>query len=324
MTVDRHLILTILCFLFVGCDDAPEASQIHLVGEYGSWNTAFYWNDGNLNVLDEPDGEFHVVASSVVVSEGTTYVGGSFDGRPCYWEDGARQELDCESGTIQGVATDSEGRLVLAGSCDELGALWIDGVRRDLEIPSGRVAVVNAMTFASGVVYVAGFHRDEAWEDPTIPCYWRDGDLHELPIPDGMMEGGSVQIHGIAVSGGTPYIAGTIDSIDPDQGAGYFAGDAWNSLNGSSARAIAVRGDTVYVAGRDQDGACYWENGSKVRLRCPSSTIATAIAVHDGAPVIGGKCGSLTGPEQVGYWVDGEWNQIHEASIIDINALFVS
>ncbi len=291
--------------------------RIHIVGDHGSWQTAFYWNGGDLSVLDEPDGEFHVRATSVTVSNGVVYVGGSYDGRPCYWEDAIRRDIACESGAIEAIAADDADRLVLAGVCDGEGSVWIEGVRSALPVPTGHVCEVSAMVSVGEAVYVAGTYRTTEWEDKG-PCYWHDGERRDLPAPPSTATGGSVLVSGIASTGDSIYISGNYDADDADGGAGYWVDGEWNDLDGTATRAIAVAEDGVYVAGRDADRACYWHNGQKIELWCDFSTIATAVAVA------GGKCGSSTQPEHIGYWMPGgEFTQIYERNIADINAIYV-
>ena len=134
-------------------------------------------------------------------------------------------------------------------------------------------------------------------------------------------------VSGIAVAGDAIYISGEYDDFGADVadgGAGYWVNGAWNDLDGTITQAIAVGDGGVYIAGRDSDRACYWHNDRKITLWCEFSTIATAIAVSGGTVVVGGKCGSRTQPDHIGYWVsDDDFIQIYERNIADINAIYI-
>ena len=60
-----------------------------------------------------------------------------------------------------------------------------------------------------------------------------------------------------------------------------------------------IPGRTIYIVGSDDDGACYWVNGSRVEL--PGGDWATDIVVVDGDVYTSGTCG-----ETACYWINQE------------------
>ncbi|MBI9109226.1 MAG: hypothetical protein JEZ04_20945 [Spirochaetales bacterium] len=321
--------LTVL-ILVTGCINPPDGSlavaadRVHIVGEYGSYNKAFYWNDGILTLLDAPDGDIHVSASSVSVSGGVVYVGGQCDGRPCYWINGVRHDIVCESGSIAGIAVDSTGRLIMAGTCDGEGSVWIDDLRSALQVPSGSAATVNSLTVIGDVIYAAGSCTSiDDWSD-LGSHYWTDGVSNSLPVPSSVMPGGSARTSGIAVLGSSVIVSGTYDSDAEDAGAGYWRDGVWNALDGSTARGVTVGGNMFCIVGRDSDGACYWLDGQKTSLLAVHSTIATAVAFSGNTFVAAGERGAISQDDTVGYWSGGDFIDIHEDSIADINGIFIT
>lgn len=323
MALTRTSYLAVLCLgvpLLGACagDGPVDPGALHIVGTHGSWSTAFHWNAGELSTLDAPDGDYHVAATSVTLLDGVAVVGGSFDGHPCYWQAGVRNDLPCSDGELAGVAADAAGRLVLAGTCDGEAAVWVDGNRTALAVPQGFVGSVNALSVSGDDVCVAGRYRSDDWSS-DLPCYWHNGARAELPALPGTLPGGTTQLSGIAASGGGCALSASYDA--EAGGAAVWTGSAWSVLDGTAARAIDQDGSDLYVAGRDEDGACYWKNGSKTGLECVFSTIATAISAGGGAVAVAGKCGAIGQDDVIGYWDGDGFHQIFEASIADITGV---
>ena len=84
-----------------------------------------------------------------------------------------------------------------------------------------------------------------------------------------------------------------------------------------------IPGRKIYIVGSDEDGACYWVNGSRVEL--PGGDWATDIAVVDGDVYTTGTCG-----EYACYWINQEkyelpglWGE-GEAIAVDGNDVYVA
>ena len=67
-----------------------------------------------------------------------------------------------------------------------------------------------------------------------------------------------------------------------------------------------ISGRTIYIVGSDDDGACYWVNGSRVELS--GGAWATDIVVVDGTVYISGQA-DITTTYEACYWINQE---IHE------------
>ena len=84
-----------------------------------------------------------------------------------------------------------------------------------------------------------------------------------------------------------------------------------------------ISGRKVYIVGSDDDGACYWVNGTRVEL--PGGDWATDIVVVDGDVYTTGTCG-----EYACYWINqekyelpGSWGE-GEAIAVDGNDVYVA
>jgi len=84
-----------------------------------------------------------------------------------------------------------------------------------------------------------------------------------------------------------------------------------------------IPGRKIYIAGSDEDGACYWVNGSRVEL--PGGDWATDIVVVDGDVYTSGTCG-LTACywiNQTRYDLPGDWGE-GEAIAVDGDDVYVA
>ena len=84
-----------------------------------------------------------------------------------------------------------------------------------------------------------------------------------------------------------------------------------------------ISGRKVYIVGSDDEGACYWVNGTRVAL--PGGDWATDIVVVDGDVYTTGTCG-----EYACYWINqekyelpGSWGE-GEAIAVDGNDVYLS
>ena len=102
----------------------------------------------------------------------------------------------------------------------------------------------------------------------------------------------------------------------------YWAGCGDND-NGDNEGNPVIPGRTIYIVGSDDDGACYWVNGSRVEL--PGGDWATDIVVVDGDVYTSGTCG-LTACywiNQTRYDLPGEWGE-GEAIAVDGDDVYVA
>ena len=95
-----------------------------------------------------------------------------------------------------------------------------------------------------------------------------------------------------------------------------------DSGDSANSRSI-ISGSKVYIVGSDDDGACYWVNGTRVAL--PDGDWATDIVVVDGDVYTSGTCG-----EYACYWINqekyelpGVWGE-GEAIAVDGNDVYVA
>ena len=103
----------------------------------------------------------------------------------------------------------------------------------------------------------------------------------------------------------------------------YWAGCGDND-NGDNEGNPVIPGRTIYIVGSDDDGACYWVNGSRVEL--PGGAWATDIVVVDGTVYTSG-----TGEaSDACYWINqtrydlpGEWGE-GEAIAVDGDDVYVA
>lgn len=182
-------------------------------------------------------------------------------------------------------------------------------------------AEATAITVQGGVVYVAGSYVDS--EGRGIPCYWKDGNRIDLPIPT---DSAKAFTTGIAVWGNTVYTSGYYLSRDRGYISCYWENDDRTDFRDYSfTTAITVQDGITYVTGWYGNGngwygngndltrtACYWVNGNITDLPVPQgagSAEATCIAVKDGKVYIGGSYMNSPNPNTslliLCYWVNG-------------------
>jgi hypothetical protein len=170
---------------------------------------------------------------------------------------------------------------------------------------------------ASGItsVYIAGSYEING-NNIYQPCYWVNGVRTELEVPVGR----SGSATGIAVSGNTVYVSGAYETNTGTAAPCYWVNGQRTDLQllddvtYYETRAIAVLGDTVYVAGQYRYGsnnsnrrACYWVNGTGNNLTVPSGRNADTIGVYvEGTTVYMLGVHGPTDDTRVCYWgLDG-------------------
>lgn len=158
-------------------------------------------------------------------------------------------------------------------------------------------------------IYMAG----AVWDGKTdVPCYWKNGQQHELAVPDGTEH----YPREIAISEGSLYIVGEGSRT----ATGYWKDGVWHKnavpaeARSCRAHTIAVADGSVYMAGyyRKVDNttaAGYWKDGVWQPFESIPGSIgeeARSIAVSEGSVYVAGeRDGNI-----FGYWADGVWKTL--------------
>lgn len=258
--------------------------NIYLAGYYmnaGYDSYAYTLINGVQTDLLPPTGGFDAYPYAMTVSGGKTYVVGRYsdsDGRAraCYWVDDAVTKLD-------GL------------------------VGRDED----QTEHVQSIVISDSKVYTAGFYTNNY---NTVPCYWVDGVLNTLTLPNDATRGGA---YSIAISDGKVYVAGYIYQNNKNV-PGYWLDDAFVLLDipdGATLRAtngmgIAVA-DKVYMMTNyrldSKDYPCIWADGIRTDLTFDNTAnggaIGESLAVSGDKVYVSGY--SVTdNRDKACYWVD--------------------
>ena len=230
-----------------------------------------------------PQGGSDAFSGSMTVSGGKTYVAASYFAssngvtRACYWVDGAFTKLD--------------------------GPVRVDETEPDH---------AQSIVVSDGKAYVAGLYMNNY---KAVPCYWVDGVLNTLTLPDGASFGAT---YSIVVSGGKVYAAGY--SYGSTRTPGYWddgvfvpldipAGATFQVNDGGIGIAVA---DKVYVMGSykldSKNYPCVWADGTRTELSFDAS--ANGGAIGKSMTVSGGKVyvsgySVIDNRYKACFWVDG-------------------
>lgn len=246
----------------------------------------------------QPAGATFAGTYSIAVSGGKTYVAGSYldsDGwaRACYWSDGTVTKLD-------GLAGRSE----------------------------DQTDYVQSIVISDGKAYTAGYYMDNY---NAVPCYWVDGVLNTLALPEGVFMG---LARSIAVSGGKVYAAG--DCYGSARIPGYWNDGVFVPLSvpdGASyqtSNTKIVISDKVYVMGNYRLNSkyypCVWADGVRADLTFDDSAnggaTGTSLAVSGGKVYISGY--SITDNRyKACYWMDGTRTDLNTPADMYSDALSI-
>jgi len=246
---------------------AVSSGVVYVVGWYSTQYGSFpcYWKNGMIQPMNLPNEVKNAWASGITVSGDVVYIPGSYSTQYgdffCYWKNGIIQNahnLNIPSGVKDyciGGITISDGVVYVSGTYivgdwnkegKAIPCYWRNGVINNLNLPSGSViwpsGSINSITVVGNVVYIAGSYHANDLLDDSIPCYWKNGTLHNLSLPG--WNAGS-----IAVSNNAIYISGGSGLCYWRDGEIHrFSSPA--SMAGKYARitGIAVSGSSVYIA----------------------------------------------------------------------------
>lgn len=158
-------------------------------------------------------------------------------------------------------------------------------------------------------VYVAAYYIND---ETDVSCYWKNGEQHELTLPDA-----SVYCQRIVVADGSVYVGANGNA----KIFGYWKDGVWhaNTLPEETKTAwlssIAVSEGSVYTAGNVSTSTAstpgYWKDGAWNSLPIPEKAergSAYSIAIDGGSVYVAGDVDS--GLKDTGYWKDGVWQEL--------------
>lgn len=203
---------------------------------------------------------------------------------------------------------------------------WVNGKQVNLDTPAGFDSHAMAITVINGTVYIAGTYTDRNnLSANNTACFWINGIKTDLIVPEGV---GYAVASDIVVSNKNIYIAGYYFtdgnySYDSDSVVACYwkNGERIDMIEkGSSASAIAIQNDTVYLAGEyrvacfageyyvgNNTKPCYWINGKKIYLDIPPESgdaYINDIYLSEGKIYVFGNV-SINFRTQSCYWIDG-------------------
>jgi hypothetical protein len=286
----RNLIFAVILLSIAACekiDIKPVASKadIYISGSYrtaAGYFIAVYWKNGKMVKLIT-DSTTTSFGRNILVNGGDVYVTGNKPNsttgflQNVYWKNGVITELSGLTGT-----------------------------------PSPPMIAINGND-----VYVAGsLMLDVPQNSSSIPGYWKNGIPQMIQVVAGDR---NIDITSVTVSGNDVYVCGAITTATSGLSsiATYWKNGVQNKLvtpaNGNSyARAMAVQGNDVYVAGQIGSNGAYWKNGIWNILSADNASVY-AIAVKGSDVYLAGVKKQTVNPTTgttATYWKNGIANQI--------------
>jgi hypothetical protein len=165
----------------------------------------------------------------------------------------------------------------------------------------------------------------------SIATYWKNGVLTKLSEPPIQTTANAITVSGsdVYIAGESGVLSTVIDgkTIPPPLKpmATYWKNGVMNQLSNeeSYARAIAVSGSDVYVAGQNSSQAAVWKNGVLTKLPdFGSFSTATAIALVGSDVYAAGFFSTLT--ETAVYWKNGVLVQLSDSPYARATGITIS
>jgi hypothetical protein len=225
-----------------------------------------YWKNGNLvqlpNLSSQCDnGEgFFVSGNDVYI---TTSGGAGCSGNG-YWKNGQLVVLpNCENS--EAIFVSEMGDVYVAGTGFDpvtgfgyKARYWVNGSEIDLVGPSNSISNAVDIKVVGNDVYVAGYKYSTILGH-TVATVWKNGVAIALSSAPSWA-------YSIDVANGTTYVCGEVkDLSNYNLIATYWKNSQETQLTSSNSYAagncIKVNGSDVYIAGYNDDQACYWKNG---------------------------------------------------------------
>jgi len=277
---------------------------VYISGSYGTSSDggdsfACYWIDGVIYNLSLPSGAKYPRTSGIAVYDDLVYITGSYSNDqykefPCYWRNGIIHNLSIPSGAISprtsGIVVSGD-VVYIAGSyyaqSKSTACYWRNGIINNLPLPGGATeSYVGGIAVSDDVLYIAGTYIIGDWNKggKAIPCYWKNGIINNLTLPNGE-DIWHNSINSITVVGDVVYIAGTYCKGDPEVSYKvspcYWRNSTLHNLSlpsgtdcCSGASAIAVFDNILHIAGSPSyfgaSTICYWKNGVAQSWKAPA------------------------------------------------------
>jgi hypothetical protein len=261
--------------------------SVYVLGTTG--DSIVYWKDDTAHLVTTTANQPYVTITSMAVANGHVYVCGADEtagpgvkviATPYLWTDGKPAILPhtSDSATASVVFTDGSDVYVAGTDATPMAnaiTVWKNG--KTSAVFSTGMSTVSGAAINGRDIYIAG--DNSPMGGPIFsPVCWKNG------VIDVLSNSLFSSTSGICVDKNDVYVSGTIDAD-----AMYWKNGAPISLtsssSGSSANAITVAGDTLYVVGSinflGSPSACVWKNGTLFQPHdfLFSTSKATAITV---------------------------------------------
>jgi hypothetical protein len=227
---------------------------------------AAYWKNGT--VVKLTNGTDYAELKAIDVVGNDVYAAGTDGSRGVYWKNGVPTYLSDGSTQIgiEGMFVSGSDIYVVGyesnSSGNAVGKYWKNGVAVEV---GGESVILSSILVSGTDVYAAGYYNNDAY-------YWKNGVPHKMPNTIG-----EAVAWDMAIVGDDIYVVGRDEAK-----AICWKNDIRIDLeDGSSANAIFILGNDVYIAGEDRSfRAKYWKNGEVVNLtEEESGHSASALAI---------------------------------------------
>lgn len=329
--------LLFLIIFFNSCkkDPAPpKPAVIYVAGTYilddGVTTSVCYWKNGEFFPVNDVSAGANIYDMKVI--NGSVYMAGQFNDKPCYWKDGTKVDLSMVNfNYLPGTHARSIG---LMGSQLTIPVNEITnshplfpiirqpengGINyKQLDGNSTGNYIKGATYYDSNTVYLYGAHKTGItgyWLLDLIPNAFYTIEWHAIGNTTGEIQGvkrvqNDIYSFGIINQNNTyNYVYWKNDVLAPfelssslyslndmeiNKGQVHFVGTdetsqhatSWVnnvkselSPNNSAATDLFFYGDVKYVAGYENNSACYWVNGKVMGLNKPNSTAKFIVVV---------------------------------------------
>lgn len=332
-------LVIIVIFTITACkkSDNPKTDTESTVDIYISGSTrdntntvATYWKNGVAIIL--PANSSHIsTANAIALSGSDVYVVGNYQNPvsniniACYWKNGVITPLTDGSNPAYANAVAINGTDVyIVGSIGyantnphNKAVYWKNGVMTTLS-NNGVNSVAKCIVIKNNDIYIGG-STDPGSSVSQAACYWKNGAITNLTTNSGTaaVYGMTINLNNDIYAAGYDYAS--FSGLSSGRTTYWFNGTnklVGNTSNTSSANAIAVQGNDIYIAGLQSGNlytyAAYWKNGAFTALTNTSHfSMANAIAVQGNDVYIAGY-DDLGEPfsQYATYWKNGVITQL--------------
>lgn len=326
----RTILILFLSVIFFSCskkDDRPNninpvEKHVVILGTTG--DSLVVWKDDTLNVLHTGYApQSYSMPGQMILSDTNIYIaGGSENNRAVYYKNGIKTTLAQYYSYAASISVLNNHVYVAGFSMDNNGSnlgetyttYWIDGVRNT---SYGINTQYHYVLAKDNDIYLLGFQNAGSYSYGDMIYLKND---QPIQLSTYAAEGRRMIVHG-----SDTYIIGNVFLNGYESHAAVWKNGQETVLDNfsgaSSANAIFINGNDVYIAGMINNNAVFWKNGIATQLSNSASAWDIKV-VDDDVYVVGRDFNILTGNLEAILWKNGDKKLLsgnsHEANAFSI------